>query len=327
MHRRTPVILTLLALTLSACAAQPVVPTPSPLPSQTATSIPVTATPLISASVTPSASPTTTSAPTSTSVPPVAATATSIPPVTGIYNPYAVVLVLPDDVLNIRAAAGVGNSLVGTLQPTASGVMRTGASATAGGDLWVEVQNPSGGTGWVNADFLTESVSSASFCADSRVLSLIQSLQTAMLKADGDLLASLVSPVHGMDVRLWRYGTVANYSPEEAAWVFQSEYQVSWGAAPGTGDQTLGTFSAQPLPKLKEVLGSAYSLHCNDALDLALFSLKPWPPEYANINFYTLYKPGSEPYGGLDWRAWTVGVEYVQGQPKLFALIHYQWEP
>jgi len=326
MHR-TPLILTLLALTVSACAAQPVVPMPSPLPSQTATSIPATSTPLISASLTPPASPTTTSVPTSTSVPQVAATATSIPPVTSIYNPYAVVRVLPDDVLNIRAAAGVGNRLVGTLQPTASGVMRMGASATADGDLWVEVQNPSGGTGWVNADFLTESVSSASFCTDSRVLSLIQSLQTAMLKADGDLLASLVSPVHGMDVRLWRYGTVANYSPAEAAWVFQSDYQVSWGAAPGTGDETLGTFNAQPLPKLKEVLSSTYSLHCNDALDLALFSLQPWPLEYANINFYTLYKPGSEPYGGLDWRAWTVGVEYVQGQPKLFALIHYQWEP
>ena len=110
-------------------------------------------------------------------------------------------------------------------------------------------------------------------------------------------------------------------------WVFLSDYVVSWGPAPGSGEETSGTFSAQPLPKLQEVFGANYSLHCNDTLDLATFSLVPWPPEYSNINFYTIYKPGTDQYGGLDWRAWTVGIEYVQGKPTLFSLIHYQWEP
>jgi hypothetical protein len=49
--------------------------------------------------------------------------------------------------------------------------------------------------------------------------------------------------------------------------------------------------------------------------------------EYDNVNFYTVYKPGTDQYGGLDWRAWTVGVEYIEGKPYLFSLIHYQWEP
>ena len=148
-----------------------------------------------------------------------------------------------------------------------------------------------------------------------------------MLNSDGELLGSLISPAHGLDVRLWRYGTVANYTPEEASWVFQSEYVVSWGPAPGSGAETSATFSAEPLPKLQEVFGASYTLHCNNTLDLATFSLEPWPPEYSNVNYYTVYKPGTEQYGGLDWRAWTAGIEYVQGAPTLFSLIHYQWEP
>jgi len=245
----------------------------------------------------------------------------------GASNLYAVINVFPDDVLNIRSGPGVGNSAIGALQPNQSGLTRTGKQSSVGEDIWVEIENPSGGTGWVNADFLTEYVAPNSFCADARVNTLIDNLKSAVNASNDDILASQIHSLHGLDVRLWRYGTVANYTLEEATWVFESDYEVNWGPAPGSGENTLGTFSAVVLPKLQEVFGSIYNLHCNDTLDLATFSLEPWPPEYANINFYTVYKPGTEQYGGLDWHAWTVGVEYVGGQPYLFALIHYQWEP
>lgn len=319
------IILLPIILALAACAPRVLTDTPPPPPSVTDTPglPPPTPTSIAATDTAPPAQPT----PTAIALPPIAATATSLPPITGIFNPYAVVLVFPNDVLNIRAAAGVGNAIVGTLQPNAAGVNRTGPAANAGGDRWVEIQNPRGGTGWVNAKFLTEHVASSAFCADARVGDLLGKLKTALLHSNGEEFGALVSPVHGLDLRLWRYGTVANYTPEEAAWAFQSEYEVSWGPAPGSGEETRGTFRAQPLPKLQEVFGGNYTLHCNDTLDLATFSLEPWPPEYANINFYTVYKPGTDQYGGLDWRAWTVGVEYVQGKPTLFALIHYQWEP
>lgn len=245
----------------------------------------------------------------------------------GASNLYAVVNVLPDDVLNVRSGPGVENSVVGTLQHDQSGLTRTGESSSVGEDFWVEIQNPGGETGWVNADFLTEYVAPASFCADARVNTLIDNLESAVLAPNDDILASLIHSLHGLDVRLWRYGTVANYTQEETSWVLESEYEVNWGPAPGSGENTLGTFSDAVLPKLQEVFSAVYNLHCNDTLDLATFSVEPWPPEYANINFYTVYKPGTEQYGGLDWRAWTVGIEYVDGQPYLFALIHYQWEP
>ena len=240
---------------------------------------------------------------------------------------YAVINVFPDDMLNIRSGPGVENALVGTLQPNQSGLTRTGKSSSVGEDTWIEIENPNGGTGWVDANFLTEAVDPASFCADARVNTLIENLESAVNASNDDILASLIHSLHGLDVRLWRYGTVANYTREEASWVFESEYEVNWGPAPGSGENTLGTFSEAVLPKLQDVFSANYSLHCNDTLDLATFSVEPWPPEYANINFYTVYKPGTEQNGGLDWRAWTVGVEYVEGQPYLFALIHYQWEP
>lgn len=328
---RTQNLILLLALLVTACVPQVKVET---LPPPTAI-VPATEPPTVAV---PSDTPAVATAtdlppqPTETStlavVPPTTAfTSTSLPPVTGMNNPYAVVLVNPDDVLNIRTGAGVGNALAGTLQPKAINVNRTGPATTAGGDRWVEIQNPGGGTGWVNSNFLTEYVASSTFCSDARVATLLNNLKSALVNSNGQLLGSLVSPVHGLDLRLWRYGTAANYSLEEAAWVFLSDYVVEWGAAPGSGDPTSGTFRTQPLPRLQEVFSANYTLHCNDTLDLATFSLDPWPPEYANVNFYTVYKSGTEQYGGLDWRAWIVGVEYVQGNPTLFALIHFQWEP
>jgi len=258
--------------------------------------------------------------------PTVAATATPSL-VLPVHNPYAVVLVAPNDVLNIRQGPGVSFSIVGTLPPTGTGVIRTGPAAWVGGDRWVQIQHPNGGSGWVNFYYLTEYVAPTDFCADAQVNALLNQLHLSIVNNNGNQFASLVSPSHGVDVRLWRHGTVANYTPAEAAWAFQSTFVVEWGPEPGSGLPTSGTFGQQILPRLQEVFGGNFSLHCNDPLNLAMYTLVPWPPEYANVNYYTVYKPGSNVYYGLDWRAWIVGIEYVEGVPRLFALIHFQWEP
>ncbi|RME87347.1 MAG: hypothetical protein D6770_09530, partial [Anaerolineae bacterium] len=165
------------------------------------------------------------------------------------------------------------------------------------------------------------------FCADARVPALLDALGEALIAEDGERFAALISPEHGLDLRYWRYGTVANYSPEEARWVFQSTYRVRWGAEPGSGKETVGTFREVPLPALVEVFTAHHERYCNDPGITALFAPQPWPEEYHGLNYYTVYRPGSEQYGGLDWRAWLVGVEYVRDTPYLFALIHFQWEP
>jgi hypothetical protein len=259
-----------------------------------------------------------------TSIPPTATTGGILPGSPS--GPYAVILVLPGDVLNIRSGPGAGNPVVGSFAPTATNVMRSGPSASADGDLWVQVDNPSGGTGWVNSRFLTESIAPAAFCAHAGVPALLSGLGSALASRNGEVLASLVSPLHGLDVRLWRFGTVINYDREHVRWVFDSTYAHNWGADGASGLDTLGSFQEAVLPKLQEVFGASYSLSCDSLGSAPQYGMQPWPAEYANINYYTVFKPGT-PGIDLDWRYWLVGIEFVQGQPYVFSLIHFQWEP
>jgi uncharacterized protein YgiM (DUF1202 family) len=240
---------------------------------------------------------------------------------------YAVINVPADEVLNIRSGPGVENPVLGTLQPSETGLKRTGKTSGLGDDLWVEIQNPSGGTGWVKSDFLTEYVTPSTFCGDTRVISLLQNLETAVNATDGKLLKSLVSPAHGLDVAYIRDGMVANYSPEEADWAFQSTYEVNWGLGAGSGEPATGTFPEIVLPALQDVFKNLTTT-CNEVKLGGATYVVEWPIEYANINFYSLHNPGVDPsYAGMDWRTWLAGVEYVDGKPYLFALLHYQWEP
>lgn len=239
----------------------------------------------------------------------------------------AVILVEENEPLNIRSGAGVGNPIIEKLSATARGIQRTGRAQAMGGGIWAEVGTSTGGTGWVNAHYLTDQVSASTFCADTQVQSLLSNFQVALEMADGELFASLVSPKHGLDLRYYRYGTLANYTPEEAAWVFNSTYAVDWGDEPGSGFEKKGTFNEIPLPMLLEVFSANYTLFCNDVGSASAFALEPWPYEYTNIHFYNVFKPGTDQYGGLDWRSWLVGVEYIEGKPTLFSMILFQWEP
>ena len=99
-----------------------------------------------------------------------------------------------------------------------------------------------------------------------------------------------------------------------------------WGPGAGSGESVTGTFSEVITPALQDIFTNLNTT-CNEIkLGGASYPVE-WPTEYANINFYSLHNPGTEPFSGLDWRTWLAGVEYVNGQPYLFALLNYQWEP
>ncbi len=244
-------------------------------------------------------------------------------------GPYGVILVEPGDVLNVRTGAGAGYAISGSFPATATNVMRTGPSSTSSGDLWVQVQNPGGGFGWVNANFLTEYLPSATFCADGRVNTLLTNFGNALNTSNGEALASLVSPAHGMAVRLWRYSDPIIFDREHAVWVFESTYEHNWGAAPGSGLDTIGSFHLVVLPELLDVFNApppGYVLSCNTPQTGGVSYDTSWPAIYTNVNFYSLYKPG--PVGDeLSWRTLLIGVEYVQGQPYVFSVTQMDWEP
>jgi hypothetical protein len=254
------------------------------------------------------------------------ATATPSPTSTSpaLLGPYGVVFVKSNDVLNIRIGAGVGYPIIGKFSFDEAGVYRTGPSTVAAGATWFQVQNPTGGTGWVNSYYLTEVVGGSTFCGDSRIASLFAQLKQAVNASNGTLFASLVSPARGVDVRLWNYHAPVHYSPLQAAGVFTSTTQQNWGAGP-SGIDTIGTFAAVIQPKLADVLNASYESYCNNPKAASMF-VQPWPFEYTNFNYYSLFKPGT-PGIDLDYRQWMIGVDYVNGQPYLVAFIHIIWEP
>lgn len=247
------------------------------------------------------------------------------PPVVSDADRYAVLLVDEDDVLNIRSGPGTGYSVIGWFAADEDNVRPAGQTEVVDAALWLQIENPSGGQGWVNAGFLTEYVPAEQFCADPRVTALLDELTLAVNNEDGDLLESLVSPRHGFELYYYRYGPSANYTPAEASWVFKSNFDVEWGAG-ASGIDDVGAFREYPLPSLLEVLNDEdLELRCNDA-DSAAMYVEPWPVEYQNANFYALYKPPT-PDVDLDWAVWLAGVEYVNGEPYLFTLIRFIWEP
>ncbi len=242
-------------------------------------------------------------------------------------GPYAVIQVTRNDTLNMRQGPGIKYRVVDRLAPDTINVQLTGKSERVGEARWVEAVRPSGnGTGWVSSVYLTEYVSPQAFCADKRVPQMLEQVGQAFIKQDGKLLSTLVSPEHGLDVTYLRTGNTASYTPEEARWMFESTYQMNWGTHPASGQAIQGPFHDKVLPDLLDVLSNPHETICNNpAMGGSNYTFQ-WPPRYRNINFYALYKPG--PAGEeLAWRTWLAGVEYVNGQPYLFALLHLFWEP
>ena len=251
-------------------------------------------------------------------------TATSTPtPQTNESGPYAVVRVNPNDVLNIRENAGGSNPVVGTFASTETNIIRTGPSIQVDGSQWVEVKRPDGGLGWVNAYYLTEYITHDAFCADMRIAPLIDQLKQAVFQSNGEQFASLVSPLHGVDIRLWAYSNAINFSKDKAKTIFTSSDSYNWGGGP-SGTPDIGPYNIVVQPKMIEVFNATNKeIYC-DALTNVYPLSTPWP--YPNIRFYNLYKPAT-PDIVFDYRTWLVGFEYIDGLPYLYGMVSIVWEP
>ncbi len=241
-----------------------------------------------------------------------------------VSGPYAVILVSPSDVLNIRSAPGANKPVIGTLAFNATDVTRIGPSASVDGSIWWEVQSQGGTRGWVSSRYLTEYVAPTDVC-DPQALALLAGFERAIVNADGALLASLVSPRHGVDVWLYRTGNSINFDAEHARWVFGSAYIHNWGSHPASGLDVSGSFHEAVLPDLVDMYDNGHEVHCNEP-GVPGWNISAWPEQYANLTVYKIYKPGT-PGVDLDYRIWLAGIEYVSGKPYLFSLIQFIWTP
>ncbi len=168
-------------------------------------------------------------------------------------------------------------------------------------------------------------VDPVNFCADGQVPALISSLKTALQTSDGPLLASLVHPTHGMEVRYYRDGRIVTYDQTHAKFLFWTTFQVNWGNSAGSGKPTVGAFHDVIVPALLKVFNTEYTLTCNQVQVGGASYVTTWP--YTGINYYSVYFPGTDANSKLDWHTWLVGVDYAIGKPYLYALMQFEWEP
>lgn len=137
-------------------------------------------------------------------------------------------------------------------------------------------------------------------------------------------MSLLVSPQRGLDVANFRDGTVINYRPDQAKFLFETTFEVNWGPAPGSGQDKIGSFHDVIVPELVKAFNQPYTLHCNELKHGGATYEVSWPYQG---DFYSIYYAGTEANGFMDWHTWAVGVEYVNNKPYLYALIPYFWEP
>jgi hypothetical protein len=162
-----------------------------------------------------------------------------------------------------------------------------------------------------------------SVCSDPKVITLIDSLKTSVLSADGAILGSLISP-EGVEVRYFRDGRVVTYTPDQAGFLYETTYEVNWGNDPASGLEKIGSFHDVVVPKLVEMFNRPYTLHCNEIRHGGASYDVAWPYDR---DFYSIHYAGTEANGFLDWHTWVVGVEYSNGSPHIYALMQFYWEP
>lgn len=163
------------------------------------------------------------------------------------------------------------------------------------------------------------------FCADIRGSELVKTFSQAIANKDGALLASLVSLSHGMDVMYYRDGNVINYDVEHAKFVFETTFEADWGLSFGSGEATKGSFQDIIFPSLQQVFTPASLVVCNQIQTGGTTYFPEW--QYPGMNYYSVYFPGTEEFGYLDWQTWAVGMDNIGGKPYLAALTHFVWEP
>lgn len=238
-----------------------------------------------------------------------------------LIGPYA--LTLTGNALDIYSAPGTSNSIVGSFPTGTINIMRTGQTQLVTDSEWVEVIRPDSGFGWVNSRYLTEYVTKETFCADSRILPLIDQLKQSMNQSNGAQFSSLINSKHGITINYWQHSDTVNYTPSTAQTVFTDPQSINWGSGGASGIVDIGTFAQIVQPQMIDVLNSTYELHCDDPSHASMYP-NSW--SYSNIHYYAIVKPPT-PDVVFDWKVWLVGFEYVNGQPYLFGAIHFVWEP
>ena len=322
-----PYLLLLMALLLAACSSLSSDPTPQlviPTAAVTADSPAVQATASSDLPAPPTFAPATDPVVEPTSQPVTQATSQPAQPSAGEVQ-YQVAFVTADDTLNVRSGPGVANGVVGELAPFASGVRITGPGQMVAGSTWVPI-TVGGLTGWVNGRFLTETMSESAFCQDAAVTKLLADLETAVINQDGNLLAQLVHLERGLRIHHAWWNPEVRISQADARQIFTSAAAYDWGIEDGTGFPIVGSFKTEIVPLLQEDLILATESGCDEIVHGGTAGFVRLPDGYDAVHYYSLHRPGTDEFAGMNWGTWVVGIEKWQGTYYVSFLVHFQWE-
>jgi hypothetical protein len=248
-----------------------------------------------------------------------------VPPVVWRPEPYAVVGVALDDVLNVRARAGVANPIVGTIPPTGVGVQVGESGAEVAGSLWLPVWYQ-GLEGWVNSNYLARQVGSLGQEIRERAVHIILTLRDHDMGA----LAAVVHPVKGL--RFSPYTFVSNenllFSAAAVAGLWSDPVVYHWGVTEGLGEPIDLAFPdyyheyvydadfAQPhVLGLDEFVG----------LSSMINNIPQFYPHAVTVEYHF---EGFEPQNaGFDWLSLRLVLEQHEGDWVLVGLVHDEWTP
>ena len=238
---------------------------------------------------------------------------------------FQVAFVTNDDTLNVRNGPGVDFDVVGELAPNAAGVEITGPGELVSGSTWVPIA-AGGLTGWVNGRFLAETISKETFCENAEITKLLADLETTVINQDGNLLAQLIHPERGLRIHHAWWNPEVRISQFDVRQIFTSTANYDWGRQDGSGLPIVGSFKENILPLLQEDLVLATETSCDEIIHGATAGLVRLPEGYDMVHYYSLHRPGTDEFAGMNWGTWVVGVEKWQGTYYVSFLVHFQWE-
>lgn len=238
-----------------------------------------------------------------------------------------VVLVTADDVLNVRSEAGVDNPIEGMLEPGLT-VIVTGRTSQVGSSTWMEIRTPEG-TGWVNGRYLGAVVDDADFVESPAVLDLLDRLSNAM--AEREDLRPYVSE-RGLYVA--HNAPPVRFERSDLASIMTDTATYQWGSPalePGSPENPYRTFAEAVGDRFVSTFDDPDTSIRWDEVEMGgngTVADQAIPFEFRGFHYVSVYDRGDNPeYGGLDWTAWYVSIDYEHGEPKVVGLTINEWAP
>lgn len=295
-------------------------PEPTNTPQPTATAQPTdtpapTDTPTPTATLLPTFTPTPEPTP---AIPP-----TDVPEVT---EPFTVVGVEPNDVLNVRADVGADAEILFTLEPLAMNVeVIGGGRESADGGTWVPISY-AGQTGWVNASYLAVQEGSLPIEYRNQALNAL----IALRDKDMDEFAQYVHPEKGVRFVPFTYVEEENatFAPNIVDNLFEDDNIYFWGTSAGDGEPinlTFADYYDNFVYDVDYLFCDRIGYDRNVLLGNNIDNSKEVYPDSRLIEFH--FDGFNPEYTGMDFRTLRVVLADYNGTPLVVAVVHNVWTP